>query len=106
MSEKYQKSVDKLDEVCQIMIEKNKKQEKEETKQIVETLKNPQRIIELNLSIRMDNGDLKTFKAFRVQHSDVRGPFKGGVRFHPEVNIGEVKSLAFWMSLKGALLDI
>ncbi|MBD3248002.1 glutamate dehydrogenase, partial [Candidatus Falkowbacteria bacterium] len=60
----------------------------------------------VNIPVKMDDGLIRFFKGYRVQHSDVRGPFKGGIRFHPKVDLGEVKSLAFWMSLKSSLLDI
>ncbi len=73
----------------------------------VETiLKNPDRIIEVSLPVRMDNGTLKVFRGFRVQHSKIRGPYKGGIRFHPEVDMEEVKALATWMTMKCAVVGI
>jgi glutamate dehydrogenase/leucine dehydrogenase len=75
-------------------------------KEIAEYIKEPEKIIEMNIPVRMDNGKLKMFKGFRVQHNNFRGPYKGGLRFHPETNLDEVKALATWMSVKCAVVDI
>lgn len=72
----------------------------------VEKLRHPHRIIEVSLPVRKDNGALEIFKGFRVQHSLVRGPGKGGIRFHPNVSCDEVKALAFWMTFKCAVMDL
>ncbi len=69
-------------------------------------IKEPRRVIEVNLPVRMDDGSIRIFKGFRVQHSIARGPAKGGIRFHPEVTVDEVKALAFWMTYKCALVNI
>jgi glutamate dehydrogenase (NADP+) len=66
----------------------------------------PRRVVEVSLPLRMDDGTLRMFRAYRVQYDDARGPFKGGIRFHPRVDIAEVKSLALWMALKCAVVDI
>jgi glutamate dehydrogenase (NAD(P)+) len=67
----------------------------------LELLKTPENILQAELNV---NG--KTYPAFRVQYNGSRGPYKGGIRFHPQVNLDEVKSLAFWMSLKTAVADL
>lgn len=72
----------------------------------LEMLKYHQRIIEIAFPVRMDDGTFRVFQGYRVQHNDVRGPYKGGLRFHPEVNLDEVKALAFWMTIKCAVADI
>jgi glutamate dehydrogenase/leucine dehydrogenase len=72
----------------------------------VAMIKEPRRVTEVNLPVRMDNGSIRIFKAFRCQHSIVRGPAKGGIRFHPEVTSDEIKALAFWMTYKCAIVDI
>jgi glutamate dehydrogenase (NADP+) len=72
----------------------------------IEALKNPTAILEVSIPIRMDDGSLKIFRGYRVRHSDVRGPGKGGIRYHPQVDLEEVKALAFWMTLKCAVIDI
>ena len=69
-------------------------------------LSSPRRIVEVALPLRMDDGSLRVFPGYRVQYDDVRGPFKGGIRFHPQVDLAEVKSLALWMALKCAVVDI
>ena len=61
-------------------------------------VKEPRRATEVNLPVQMDNGSIELFKAFRVQHSIIRGPAKGGIRYHPDVTLDEVKALAFWMT--------
>ncbi|AJF61097.1 TPA: Glu/Leu/Phe/Val dehydrogenase [Candidatus Woesearchaeota archaeon] len=66
----------------------------------------PKRIIEENLEIEMDSGKAKAFQSYRVQYNDARGPTKGGIRYHPNVTLGEVKSLGFWMAIKCAVVDI
>lgn len=69
-------------------------------------VKLPRKMMEVNLPVRMDNGKIEIFTGYRVQHNIARGPAKGGVRFHPDVNIDEVKALAFWMTYKCAVADI
>ncbi|MFB6158919.1 MAG: Glu/Leu/Phe/Val dehydrogenase [Candidatus Nanohalobium sp.] len=69
-------------------------------------LKCPERFVEVNFSVEMDNGEKKVFKGFRSQHSTIRGPGKGGIRFSPQVDEDEVKALSIWMSLKTAVADI
>lgn len=71
-----------------------------------EIISKPRRILEVNIPVRMDNGTIKTFQGFRSQHNDARGPFKGGIRFHPDVNRSEVKALSMWMTFKCAVIDI
>lgn len=69
-------------------------------------LKKPKRILQSRLRIKLDNGRPAVFSAFRVQHNDLRGPFKGGIRFHPHVDLEEVKGLALGMTLKCAVVGI
>lgn len=66
----------------------------------------PERELKVSVPVRMDNGSVRIFEGYRVQHSTSRGPAKGGIRFHPDVNIDEVKALAAWMSLKCAVVNI
>jgi len=72
----------------------------------IEVLKSPQNSVEVSVPVVMDDGKIKVFKGFRVQYSNARGPYKGGLRYHPQVDLEEVKSLAFWMSIKCAVADI
>lgn len=76
------------------------------SKSQIAMIKEPRRITEVNLPIRMDDGSIRIFKGFRVQHSVVRGPAKGGIRFHPNVTVDEVKALAFWMTYKCAVAGV
>lgn len=69
-------------------------------------LKDPERFVEVNFPVEMDDGSTRVFKGFRSQHSFARGPAKGGVRFHPAVSEEEVKALSLWMTLKCAVADI
>lgn len=69
-------------------------------------LSNPKRTCEVSIPVRMDNGTLKIFRGYRVQHNDAAGPYKGGIRFHPEVKMDEVKALATLMTLKCAVVNI
>ncbi len=71
-----------------------------------EMIRNPQRELKVYLPIRMDDGSIKVFEGYRVQHSNIRGPFKGGIRFHQNTDLNEVKALATWMSLKCAVANI
>ncbi|OGY87345.1 MAG: glutamate dehydrogenase [Candidatus Kerfeldbacteria bacterium RIFOXYA2_FULL_38_24] len=74
--------------------------------EIVEQLRQPQREYHIAIPVRMDNGSLKIFTGYRVQHNDARGPHKGGIRFHPKTDINEVKALSFWMTFKCACVGI
>ncbi len=69
-------------------------------------LSKPQRVISVSIPVKMDSGKTQVFQGFRVQYNDARGPFKGGIRYHPQVNLDEVKALAFWMSIKNAIVGV
>lgn len=69
-------------------------------------LSNPDRILEVSVPVKMDNGAIRIFRGFRVQHNNVRGPYKGGIRYHPQVDMDEVKALATWMTIKCAVVNI
>jgi len=58
------------------------------------------------ISVKMDDGSVKIFKGFRIQHNDARGPCKGGIRFHPQETADTVRALAMWMTWKCAVVDI
>lgn len=73
---------------------------------MVEVLKSPKRELSVNFPVRMDNGSVRVFTGYRVQHNEARGPFKGGIRYHPQVDIDEVRALASWMTWKTAVVDI
>ena len=75
-------------------------------KKIHEFLREPMRIHETELNVKMDDGQIQKFRAFRVQYNDARGPCKGGIRYHPEETIDTVKALAAWMTWKTAVVGI
>lgn len=70
------------------------------------SLTEPDRYLEVSLPFTGDDGKISVFKGYRVQHNNTRGPYKGGLRFHPDVSLDEVKALAFWMTFKNAVIDI
>ena len=74
--------------------------------EVIERLSSAKRSIIVSIPVRMDNGELKTFTGYRVQYDDTRGPTKGGIRFHPGVNMDEVTSLSFWMTVKCAVAGL
>lgn len=78
----------------------------DEKKNIIEILRHPKRLVRVSLPVAMDSGEIKVYEGYRVQYNDARGPFKGGLRYHPEVDEDEVTSLAFWMAIKCAVADI
>lgn len=73
---------------------------------VYELLKEPQRVIEVNIPVKMDDGSIRIFKGFRSQHNDAVGPTKGGIRFHPNVSLEEVKALSIWMTFKCSVTGI
>ena len=73
---------------------------------VAEILAQPKNEIITNFPVRMDNGKIKMFKGYRVQHNNVLGPYKGGIRYHHEANLDEMKALAAWMTYKSALHEI
>lgn len=69
-------------------------------------LREPKKVIRVTFPVRMDSGKTRIFKGYRVQYNDARGPFKGGIRYHPQVSLDEVKALAAWMTWKCSVADI
>lgn len=73
---------------------------------VVERLRHPKASLTVSIPVRMDDGSLRVFQGYRVRYDDSRGPTKGGVRFHPNVTLDEVQSLAFWMTFKCAVMNL
>ncbi|MCF6461232.1 Glu/Leu/Phe/Val family dehydrogenase [Clostridium sp. Cult3] len=73
---------------------------------VYEILKEPQRMIEISIPVKMDDGTTKVFKGYRAVHNDAIGPGKGGIRFHPGVNPDEVKALSVWMTFKCGVMGV
>lgn len=66
----------------------------------------PEREVTVSIPVKMDNGSTRMFEGYRVQYNSLRGPYKGGIRYHPNADINEVKALAFWMTMKCAVAGI
>ena len=93
----YDISVEQLDRAAKLIdLDEN----------IVEILRKPRRILSVNFPVRMDSGRIMVFQGFRSQHNNALGPYKGGVRYHPNVTIDEVKALSMWMTWKCAIAGI
>jgi glutamate dehydrogenase/leucine dehydrogenase len=73
---------------------------------LTEFLKNPQRELHVSFPVKMDDGNIQVFKGYRVQHNMARGPTKGGIRFHWDTNVDEVRALSMWMTWKCAVVGI
>ena len=73
---------------------------------VASRLRRPERALIVSVPTRLDSGQVRVFTGYRVQHNDVLGPFKGGLRYHPGVNLGEVFALAMWMTWKCALAGL
>ncbi|MDH7504640.1 MAG: Glu/Leu/Phe/Val dehydrogenase [Candidatus Acetothermia bacterium] len=73
---------------------------------LLEILKRPERVVEVSVPVVMDDGRIEVFTGYRVQHNSARGPYKGGIRYHPDVTLDEVKALAAWMTWKCAVVNI
>src|ERR671922_1961806 len=71
-----------------------------------QVLASPKRVLTVSIPVKMDDGTIKVFTGFRSQHNDARGPYKGGIRYHPQVTIDEVKALSMWMTWKCAIANI
>jgi len=88
------------------LIKTHKLVDEDKSKNLIEILKSPERFVRVSLPVLMDSGDINILQGFRVQYNNARGPYKGGLRYHPDVNEDEVTSLAFWMTIKCAVVDI
>ena len=97
MNNPYQNAMAQLDKVALL---------KDFGNEFIERMRHPDRDIRISIPVKMDDGSLKIFEGYRVQHNDARGPYKGGIRFHPDTEINEVKALAFWMTIKCAVAGI
>lgn len=73
---------------------------------VIARLRNPDRAYIVSVPTRLDDGTVHVFTGYRVQHNDILGPFKGGIRYHPDVNLGEVSALAMWMTWKCSLAGL
>ena len=93
----WQQALEQLDQAARIM---------NLDPDVHEVFRNPKRTLEVSIPIRLDDGSVKSFTGYRVHHNTSRGPSKGGIRYHPDVNLDEVKALAMWMTWKCAVVNI
>lgn len=97
MNNPYQNAMAQLDKVALL---------KDFGNEFIERMRHPDRDIRISIPVKMDDGSLRIFEGYRVEHNDARGPYKGGIRYHPDTEINEVKALAFWMTIKCAVAGI
>ena len=97
MTDVFTDALRRLDEVADLI---------EVDPEVLERLRHPKSVMEVAIPIRRDDGSLKVFDGYRVRYDDTRGPTKGGIRFHPDVDVSEVKALAFWMTIKCAVVGL
>src|SRR3989338_8471467 len=99
----YQNAMAQLTKAAMID-KKNKK--RNFTDELIQNLREPNRDIRISIPVKMDDGSLKIFEGYIVEHNNALGPYKGGIRYHHDTEINEVKALAFWMTLKCAVAGI
>lgn len=97
MQNPFENAMKQLDKVAKI---------KDFGDNFVARLRQPDRDIRISIPVKMDDGSLKIFEGYRVEYNNALGPYKGGIRYHPETEVNEVKALAFWMTLKCAVAGI
>ncbi|MEX2029211.1 MAG: Glu/Leu/Phe/Val dehydrogenase [Candidatus Paceibacterota bacterium] len=97
MQNPFENGMAQLDKVTKI---------KNFSKEFIATLRQPDRDIRISIPIKMDDGSMKIFEGYRVEYNNALGPYKGGIRYHEDTEINEVKALAFWMTLKCAVAGI
>lgn len=103
----FQNALIQLEAAAKLLLASTKSRvEKKNLNDKLEVLKHPERIVEVSFPVAMDDGSLKVFQGYRVQHNNTLGPYKGGVRYHPQVTVDEVKALALWMTIKCAVAGL
>lgn len=104
----FESAMEQLQNAYSILqrVKSKEQRAKRELKNKIEILKQPQRILNVTIPVTMDDGSLRLFQGYRVQYNNARGPYKGGIRYHSNVDLYEVKALAFWMAMKCAVADL
>jgi glutamate dehydrogenase (NADP+) len=97
MADVFVDALRRLDEVAELI---------DVDPEVLERLRHPKSVVQVSIPIRCDDGRLRVLEGYRVRYDDTRGPTKGGIRFHPDVDVSEVKALAFWMTIKCAVVGI
>lgn len=106
MTNPHQSAIQQLEQVAALLRDQYPENQRERFDKAIDRLKQPERILETELSVKMDSGKTQKFKAFRSQHNAARGPYKGGIRFHQGVTKEEVMALSTWMTWKCAVTGI
>ncbi len=97
MQSAYQNAMEQLQKASEIAnLDKN----------VLLKLQSPDRFVTISIPVKMDSGELRIFTGYRVQYDNTMGPYKGGIRFHPDTDLDEVKALAFWMTIKCSVVGI
>lgn len=97
MKNPFDNAMTQLDKVAKI---------KDFDDEFISRLRQPNRDIKISIPVKMDDGSLKIFEGYRVEYNNILGPYKGGIRYHQDTEVNEVKALAFWMALKCAVVNI
>jgi glutamate dehydrogenase/leucine dehydrogenase len=103
--EEHEIEMNTICKVCKVQLDKVTEASLLTSKELF-ILNHPKRVININFPLLKDDGSVEIVESFRIQYNDARGPTKGGIRFHPQVNEDEVKQLAFLMTLKCAVASI
>jgi glutamate dehydrogenase/leucine dehydrogenase len=106
MQNPYQNAMTQLDKVAKIKNFSAQGGPASGWGELFARLRQPDRDIRISIPVKMDDGSLKIFEGYRVEYNNTLGPYKGGIRYHPDTEINEVKALAFWMTLKCAVAGI
>src|SRR4051812_9497460 len=101
MANPFQNAMAQLDKAAEA-----KSKAKSFDEAFIKLMHEPDRDIRISIPVKMDDGSLQIFEGYRVEYNNALGPYKGGIRYHPETEINEVKALAFWMAIKCAVADI
>src|SRR3989344_4688191 len=103
----FENAMKQMQKASELFIQSSlSKEKRKEIERKLEILKKPEREVHVNIPVQMDDRSVKIFQGYRVQHNNARGPYKGGTRYHPQVDLSEVKALAFWMVFKLAVVDV
>lgn len=102
----FQNALRQLTLAANVYLRSASPQARENLGQKIAELKQPVRMLEVAIPVRMDDGTIKVFQGYRVQYNNTLGPFKGGIRYHSRVTLDEVKALAFWMTIKCAVAGL
>ena len=104
----FESAMKQLEKAASVLVNSKELTEssKKELRQKLEVLKQPQRQVNVSIPVKMDDGTQKIFEGYRIQFNNARGPYKGGIRYHPNVSLDEVKALSFWMTIKCSVADL